>query len=123
MENAIDKHEGRSYSGTYAQRVGAQPCDEHVCAIERDNSPMRESDGHRTYLEGKAMDLTVSKISDTVLPTADVTMTVGALSVLLMGAVSARALAFEGKLYGSDEGISYLDALYPVVPTFINEWW
>ena len=123
MENAIDKHEGRSYSGSHAQRVATQLRDEHVRAMERDNSPMCESDGHRTYLEGKAMGLTVSKISDTVLPTADVTMTVGALSVLLMGAVSARALAFEGKLYGSDEGISYLDALYPVVPTFINEWW
>ena len=57
--------------GTYEIRVEAQLRDEHVHAMERDNLHMRESDGHRTYLEGKAMGLTVSKISDTVLPTAD----------------------------------------------------
>lgn len=54
---------------------------------------------------------------------ADVTMEVGALSLLLMGRLSATELAFEGKLRGSEEMIALLDRAYPKQNTFINEWY
>lgn len=58
-----------------------------------------------------------------VLRKADVTVEVGALSLLLMGRFTASELAFEGKLSGSEEMISLLDQVYPKVPTYINEWY
>ena len=50
-------------------------------------------------------------------------MEVGALSLLLMGRLSASELAFEGKLRGSEEMIALLDRAYPKEHTFINEWY
>ena len=47
----------------------------------------------------------------------------GGLAVLLMGAVSAKGLAFEGKLDGESHWIDYLDMVYPKQNTYINEWW
>ena len=40
-----------------------------------------------------------------------------------MGAMCASDLAFEGKLQGEQDWITYLDMVYPKQNTYINEWW
>lgn len=79
-----------------------------------------------THGEG-AIRLTAEAIVDSdAVGKPILTITVGALSLLLMGRMTASELLFEGKLEGSLEGASLvkaLDALYPKVHTFINEWW
>lgn len=65
----------------------------------------------------------VKKISDSSEGTSDVYIEVGALSLLLMGAVSANELAFEEKIQGGQEWLDYLDLVYPKQNTYINEWW
>lgn len=54
---------------------------------------------------------------------ADVTMTVGALGLLLMGRFTATELAFEAKLDADEVYLRYLDNWYPKMKTYINEWW
>lgn len=53
----------------------------------------------------------------------ELTIDIGALSILLMGAMCASDLAFEGKLQGEQDWITYLDMVYPKQNTYINEWW
>lgn len=65
----------------------------------------------------------VKKISDSSEGTSDIYIEVGALSLLLMGAVSANELAFEEKIQGGQEWLDYLDLVYPKQNTYINEWW
>ena len=65
----------------------------------------------------------VKKLSKVVDEKGDITIEVGALSQLLMGTLSARDLAFEGKLEGGAEWLDYFDILYPIQKTYINEWW
>lgn len=48
---------------------------------------------------------------------------VGALSLLLMGRLTASELAYEGKMTGSVDALDELDALYPKMDTYVNEWY
>ena len=53
----------------------------------------------------------------------DVSMDVGALSLLLMGAMSAEELAFENRLAAGEDLLDVLDTYWPKQKTYINEWW
>ena len=53
----------------------------------------------------------------------DVSLDIGALSLLLMGAMSAEELAFEERLAATEEAFEVLDNLYPKQKCYINEWW
>ncbi|SNV74618.1 GNAT family N-acetyltransferase [Veillonella rodentium] len=72
---------------------------------------------------GASLTPSVKKLSKVVDEKGDITIEVGALSQLLMGTLSARDLAFEGKLEGGAEWLDYFDILYPIQKTYINEWW
>lgn len=65
----------------------------------------------------------VKRISAESVDEIDITIDIGGLTVLLMGAVSAKDLVFEGKLQGESHWIDYLDMVYPKQNTYINEWW
>lgn len=65
----------------------------------------------------------VKKISDTSDGNYDVYIEVGSLVLLLMGAVSANELAFEGTIRCDQKWLDYLDIVYPKQKTYINEWW
>ena len=65
----------------------------------------------------------VKRVSDLNEAEIDITIDIGGLTVLLMGAVSAKDLVFEGKLQGDSHWIEYLDMVYPKQNTYINEWW
>ena len=52
-------------------------------------------------------------MSDTLDGDVDITVEVGALSQLLIGALPARDLAFEGKLSANEEWLEFFDILYP----------
>ena len=69
---------------------------------------------------GKA---TATKTSDEVATNADATITVGGLSLLLMGRLSAEELVFEGKLQTDEAVVKTLEKLYPKQKMYINEWW
>ena len=81
------------------------------------------NEGRYEVQYGSALTPTVKKISDTIEGETDITIEVGALSQLLMGTITARDLAFEGKLSVSEEWLDYFDILYPEQKTYINEWW
>lgn len=76
-----------------------------------------------TYRISGAGQLLVDKLSDSIQERADLKIEIGALSLLLMGAVSASELAFEGKLQAEEDMLDYLDRLYSKQNTYINEWW
>ena len=65
----------------------------------------------------------VKRVSDESVDEIDITIDIGGLAALLMGAVSAKDLVFEGKLQGESHWIDYLDMVYPKQNTYINEWW
>lgn len=65
----------------------------------------------------------VSYLGESTDETVELTIDIGALSILLMGAMCASDLAFEGKLQGEQDWITYLDMVYPKQNTYINEWW
>lgn len=65
----------------------------------------------------------VNKLDDTSTLVSDITIDVGGLGLLLMGKLSARELAYEGKLTGKAETIAILQELYPKEQTYINEWY
>lgn len=65
----------------------------------------------------------VKKVADVVNNDVDVVMAVGALSLILMGRMTASELAFEGKVSGNDTVLAMLDRIYPKQKTYINEWW
>lgn len=69
---------------------------------------------------GKA---TATKTSEDVVADAEATITIGGLSLLLMGRLSASELVFEGKLQATDDVSKTLDTLYPKQKMYINEWW
>lgn len=69
---------------------------------------------------GKA---TATKTSDEVATNADATITVGGLSLLLMGRLDAEELVFEGKLQADEAVVKTLEKLYPKQKMYINEWW
>ena len=69
---------------------------------------------------GKA---TATKTSDEVATNADATITVGGLSLLLMGRLDAEELVFEGRLQADEVIIETLEKLYPKKKMYINEWW
>ena len=68
-----------------------------------------------------------SRVEDTTALTSPIpTISVGALSLILMGRMTASELVFEGKLdipAGCEIFVEALDKLYPKQKTFINEWW
>lgn len=65
----------------------------------------------------------VSYLGESTDETVELTIDIGGLSILLMGAMCASDLAFEGKLQGEQDWITYLDMVYPKQNTYINEWW
>ena len=73
-----------------------------------------------SYKEGKAQ---VVKHKEHVDINAKLVFSVGALSLLLMGRMSATELAFEEKLEGPDDILEVLNRAYPRQNTYINEWW
>ena len=81
------------------------------------------NEGRYEVQYGGALTPTVKKVSDTLEGEVDLTVEVGALSQLLMGTLTARDLAFEGKLSVGEEWLDYFDILYPEQKTYINEWW
>lgn len=54
---------------------------------------------------------------------ADVTTDVGTLGVMLIGRLTAGALARTGRLTGDAEAIALLDRMYPAQRVYINEWY
>lgn len=54
---------------------------------------------------------------------ADVTTDIGTLGVMLIGRLTAGALARAGRLTGDAEAIALLDRLYPAQRVYINEWY
>ena len=54
---------------------------------------------------------------------AEATITIGGLSLLLMGRLDASDLVYEGRLQASDEIVTILDSVFPRENTYINEWW
>ena len=81
------------------------------------------NEGRYEVQYGGALTPTVKKVSDTLDGDVDITVEVGALSQLLIGALTARDLAFEGKLSANEEWLEFFDILYPEQKTYINEWW
>ena len=81
------------------------------------------NEGRYEVQYGGALTPTVKKVSDTLDGDVDITVEVGALSQLLMGTLTARDLAFEGKLSANEEWLEFFDILYPEQKTYINEWW
>lgn len=76
---------------------------------------------HVTATKGQA---TVVKLErENVDHTACVTLSVGALALLLLGRLGASELAYEAKLKGPMEIIELLNLLYPDEKTYINEWY
>ena len=73
-----------------------------------------------SYKEGKAH---VVKHKEYMDVNAKIEITVGALSLLLMGRMTATELAFEDKLSGPDHILEVLNRAYPKQHTYINEWW
>ena len=73
-----------------------------------------------SYKEGKAQ---VVKHKEHVDINAKLVFSVGALSLLLMGLMSATELAFEDTLEGPDDILEVLNRAYPRQNTYINEWW
>ena len=73
-----------------------------------------------SYKEGKAQ---VVKHKEHVDINAKLVFSVGALSLLLMGRMSATELAFEDTLEGPDDILEVLNRAYPRQHTYINEWW
>lgn len=71
--------------------------------------------------------MTIADGSATVIPhpanDPAVTMTVGALALLLFGTMSASGLAYYGKISGTDSGLQFLDTCFPVCSCYINEWY
>ena len=62
----------------------------------------------------------VKCVSDESVDEIDITVDIGGLAALLMGAVSAKDLVFEGKLEGESHWIDYLDMVYPKQNTYIK---
>ena len=62
------------------------------------------NEGRYEVQYGGALTPTVKKVSDTPEDEVDLTVEVGALSQLLMGTLTARDLAFEGKLRSGKNG-------------------
>ena len=81
------------------------------------------NDGVFELTLGESITPKVKRVSDVAKEDIDITIDVGGLAVLLMGAVSAKDLVFEGKLDGESHWIDYLDMVYPKQNTYINEWW
>ena len=54
---------------------------------------------------------------------ADVTTDIGTLGVMLIGRLTAGALARAGRLTGDAQAIALLDRLYPAQRVYINEWY
>ena len=81
------------------------------------------NDGVFELTLGESITPKVKRVSDVAKEDIDLTIDVGGLAVLLMGAVSAKDLVFEGKLDGESHWIDYLDIVYPKQNTYINEWW
>ena len=81
------------------------------------------NEGRYEVQYGGALTPSVKKVSDTLDGDVDITVEVGALSQLLMGTLTARDLAFEGKLSANEEWLEFFDILYPEQKTYINEWW
>ena len=73
-----------------------------------------------SYKEGKAQ---VVKHKEHVDINAKLVFSVGALSLLLMGRMSATELAFEETIEGPDDILEVLNRAYPRQNTYINEWW
>ena len=74
---------------------------------------MQWNEGCYEVQYGGALTPTVKKVSDTLDGDVDITVEVGALSQLLMGTLTARDLAFEGKLSANEEWLEFFDILYP----------
>ena len=55
--------------------------------------------------------------------TADVTMPIGTLALLVFGAMDVNDLVFNEKLQGSDQGFDVLQKLFPTEKNWINEWY
>lgn len=79
---------------------------------------------------GQKGQVTVEKISDAEPNAAqlkrgivDVYATIGSLSLLLMGRLTADELVFEGKMQATDKALAVLHEAYPKQKTYINEWW
>ena len=51
------------------------------------------------------------------------TTDIGTLGVMLIGRLTAGALARAGRLTGDAEAIALLDRLYPSQRVYINEWY
>ena len=81
------------------------------------------NEGRYEVQYGGALTPSVKKVSDTLDGDVDITVEVGALSQLLIGTLTARDLAFEGKLSANEEWLEFFDILYPEQKTYINEWW
>ena len=73
-----------------------------------------------SYKEGKTQ---VVKHKEYVDINTKLVFSVGALSLLLMGRMSATELAFEETLEGPDDILEVLNRAYPRQNTYINEWW
>ncbi|WP_036242959.1 MULTISPECIES: GNAT family N-acetyltransferase [Megasphaera] len=52
-----------------------------------------------------------------------VSLSVGALALLLFGAVDAAALAFNGRLDGTPKAVEALQNIFPKTKCYINEWY
>lgn len=63
------------------------------------------------------------KIADQILESAQVVSEVGALSLILIGRMTATELVFEGKIKGDETALMMLNRVYPKQKTYINEWW
>mgnify|MGYP000603422477 FL=1 len=63
------------------------------------------------------------KTADEVKADVQVVSEVGALSLILMGRMTASELLFEGKVCGEKAVIAMLIRVYPKQKTYINEWW
>lgn len=61
--------------------------------------------------------------ADEVKADVQVLSEVGALSLILMGRMTASELLFEGKVCGEKAVIAMLNRVYPKQKTYINEWW
>lgn len=73
-----------------------------------------------TYKGGTASVVRQKETTDT---NAELTFTIGGLSLLLMGRLTATELAFHNKLKGAQNLLDILNKAYPKQQCYINEWW
>lgn len=66
--------------------------------------------------------VSAEKISE-IPDNAEATITIGGLSLLLMGRLNASDLVYEGRLQASADIVTALDMVFPRENTYINEWW